>query len=130
MNKESLLSPEGFKELYKYLKQKESGELVKVEDIQKHLGEEYDFTTGKITGIIKRAVEKGMITNVKWGTYKLNDYYITGETDDKVSVISEINNEINIAINKIETIIGKNFSSLEDEEIIDIKNKIKALKKL
>lgn len=129
-SKENFLSPEGFKELHAYLKKDKSSEVVKAEEIQNYLSKNHKFSKGKITGIIKRAEEKGMIENIGWGIYEFNNSYIKEERDGKVSVIKEINNEVSTAISKIETIVGKNFSILEDNEIIEIKNKIKALQEI
>lgn len=118
-----LLKPEGFKELYSYLKEVGLDEEVKVKDIQDTLSERHDFTKGKITGIISRAETNGLIKNIGWGIYKFNN------TNNKTNIINEVNIEIEVAIDKIERIIGKNFSNLETDNIIKLKKKIEILKK-
>ncbi|MFD3158866.1 hypothetical protein ACFIJ5_18820 (plasmid) [Haloimpatiens sp. FM7330] len=128
---EKLLSPEGFNELYQYLKKTKSDEKPKTaSDIQKSLKGDYKFSSGKITGIIKRAEEKGMIKKVKRGMYMLNTSYINKEKSDKINVITEINSEISIAIEKIQNIVAKEMSSIDSDTFVIIKNKIDKLQEI
>lgn len=124
-NMKEILSPEGFKELYEYLN-KENGE-VKAEDIQEHLKENHQFSSGKITGIIKRAVDKKLIEKVKRGTYKLNDAYVHKANGSEENVMIEINNEISKTVDKIQEIIAKKFTIIDTNTFVEIKDKIKKL---
>ncbi|MBN1050440.1 hypothetical protein [Clostridium botulinum] len=122
--------PEGFKELQAYLESRK-GEKVKAEEIQKNLQLTYGFTSGKVTGILKRAEEQKFVVKVSRGMYMLN----TGETNIEesfkpVDIYKLVNNEIVNCIGKIQSIIGDNFSTLNTSDVEKLQKKIRKLKEI
>ncbi|SHO54079.1 hypothetical protein [Anaerocolumna xylanovorans] len=121
------LSPEGFKELVEYFSHQKSGYAAKASEIQTYLQDTYKFTSGKVTGIIKRANERKIIVKTGRGEYKLslND----GEIESMVAndVINRVSDEIKNAIKKIETIVAQEIRSIEPNDIVRIQKVIKLL---
>ena len=125
---EEMLRPEGFAQLYEYLKEKNGAE-VKAEEIQRDLHSKYNYTSGKITGIIRRAENQNIVTKTGRGIYKLNEYLMGGDTKSN-GIIDEIDNEISLAKDRISSIIAKKINQLSSKEFEIIKQKIDTLDKI
>lgn len=120
------IKPEGFKELIDYLSHCDNQE-AKASDIQKALKENYEFTPGKITGIIHRAENQHVINKITRGYYKLN---VATNNDNINSIDNVIELAISDAIHTIQNVAGKNISNISNEDLKKIKSTIEQLKSI
>lgn len=123
------LLPEGFKELFEYLKSISSVKnIVLAKEIQESLAE-HGFTSGKITGIIRRAEDHGYLSKVRRGVYSF-DINLFDEECGKNEVMSLVCREIKSTVDNIKKIMGDNISNMSSEEFGKIKEKLDILERL
>lgn len=126
MNNTLNFLPEGFKEFIEFV---ESNDLkkFKAKDIQKGLSHQYNFSSGKISGIINRAEEKKLITKIGRGLYQYNGLSLFGNDSTPLSFKDKINREIIQTVKRINEIIAQNVSDISIEEFENTKNIINKL---
>jgi len=112
--------PEGFTELNDYLRSIE-GTSVTTAQIQYGLNAKHGFTSGKITGIIKRAEDRKLLTRIRRSTYSFDLY----GADD---VLDLADLEITATISNIEKIMSAHISSMSTAEFEKMKKKIDLIK--
>ena len=121
--------PEGFKELLEYLQEISSSQKeVTTSEIHKAL-EKYDFTPGKISGIIYRAAKQKYLRQVQRGRYEF-DNPIEQEQNSKNKILSLARREIQNTIENIKKIMIDNLTEMSPKEFEEIKNKLEALSKI
>lgn len=117
--------PEGFTELIAYLSAQPE-RTYKAAEIQAALQETYSFTSGKVTGIINRATERGVIVKVARSMYKLRE---AGSPAGQ-NVLPLCKNEIQASISKIETTVAQKLTESTDEELREVRSILRKLKEL
>jgi DNA-binding MarR family transcriptional regulator len=117
--------PEGFAELLEYLNEHPEREY-KAYDIQAAMQARYRFTSGKITGIINRAVERGVIDRISRSIYKLRSI----NTGAVSNVVTLCRNELQACISKIEATVAQRLTEMTDSELRDIRSLLRKLKEL
>lgn len=122
------IKPEGFKELIDYLSKCED-QSAKASEIQESLRKEHGFTSGKITGIIKRAEDQRVIVKLNRGYYKLNLNAPSYTADDN-KVSSVIDKAITEAINTIQNMAGQNITNLSPDDLKKIQTSISQLNEI
>lgn len=121
--------PEGFEELKDFMLKNQSSNGLKAQDIQNGLAKLYGFTSGKITGIIYRACEQGVIVKTSRGVYKLPE---VGENkiQNAETIQEKINKAIDGCIEQITSIFNGKIEELSVEDFKLIKEKIESLRNI
>lgn len=119
------LSPEGFNELFEYFRELPPNQNVEVKEIQTALHNKYNFSSGKVTGIIKRATEKDMLEQVQRGIYKFNENFMAASSSH--SLITSTNALISAVIKDINALSGEKFNEMTEIDFQKVKKKIEKL---
>lgn len=130
----SAYSFSGFTEL-KDIFEEEQTVIMTVADISERMRDKYNFTSSKISGIIMRAVQKGLLYKTGRGTCVINiDYpegvadYIDEKEPEKPNIQVIISEEINTCIENINKKV--NVSDLSSSDFEKLKNVMAQLKAL
>lgn len=91
--------------------------------------EKYDFTLGRISGIIYRAAKPKYVRQVQRGRYEFGNP-IEKEQNNKNKILSLVCREVQNTIENIKKIMIDNMTEMSPKEFGEIKNKLKALSKI
>ena len=122
------LTPEGFAELYELMCTGLPDREFRADEIQAYLSDKYNFSSGKVTGIIKRAKDKKMIVQKRRGGYSLNND--KNGLNRNTGIVESINDELEKALKNIELTVAKSLEDITDDDFVKIRNKIKQIKSI